>query len=90
MAKQKAATLQISMAEYIRRLVARDLGSGVAHSDPAAVIGIGQSGGSDIAAEGKSAAAAIAEVLERAGGRAGGNSGREAAIAAVRAERDAR
>lgn len=32
----------------------------------------------------------LAEVLERAGGRAGGNIGREAAVAAVRAERDAR
>ena len=88
--KQKAATLGISMAEYIRRLIVRDLGSGETYADPAAIIGIGRSGGSDIAAEGKSAAAAIAEVLERAGGRTGGKIGREAAIAAVRAERDAR
>lgn len=33
---------------------------------------------------------ALAEVLERAGGRAGGNIGREAAVAAIRAERDSR
>lgn len=32
----------------------------------------------------------LAEVLDRAGGRAGGNIGREAAVAAIRAERDAR
>ncbi|MCE2512472.1 MAG: hypothetical protein J4F50_07945 [Acidimicrobiia bacterium] len=32
----------------------------------------------------------LAEVLERAGGRAGGNIGREAAVAAVRADRDSR
>ncbi len=62
MVKQKAATLGISMAEYIRRLVERDLGSVETHADPAAIIGIGRSGGSDIAFEGKSAvAAAVAE-----------------------------
>ena len=62
MVKQKAATLGISMAEYIRRLVEKDLGSNDTHADPSAIIGIGRSGGSDIAAEGKSAvAAAIAE-----------------------------
>ena len=60
--KQKAATLGVSMAEHIRRLVDRDLGSSDAHGDPATIIGIGRSGGSDIAAEGKSAvAAAIAK-----------------------------
>lgn len=32
----------------------------------------------------------LAEVLDRAGGRAGGNIGFEAAVAAVRAERDTR
>lgn len=88
--KQKAAALGLSMAEYIRRLVDRDLGSSDAPRDPSAIIGIGRSGGSDIAAESKNATAAIAEVLERAGGRTGGNIGREAAVAAVRAERDAR
>ena len=61
-----------------------------AHTDLATTIGVGRSGGSDIAAEGEGAAAAIAVVLERAGGRTGGNIGREAAVAAVRAERDAR
>lgn len=62
MVKQKAATLGVSMAEYIRRLVEHDLGSSDTHADPAGIIGIGRSGGSDIAAEGKSAvAAAIAE-----------------------------
>ena len=32
----------------------------------------------------------LEEVLQRAGGRAGGNIGREAAVAAVRADRDSR
>ena len=58
MVKQKAATLGITMAEYIRRLVERDLGSSDTHADPATIIGIGRSGGSDIGAEGKSAVAA--------------------------------
>ena len=88
--KQKAAAFGISMAEYFRRLVDRDLGSSDALGDLTAIIGIGRSGDGDIAADGKNAAAAIAEVLERAGRRTGGNIGREAAVEAVRAERDAR
>lgn len=89
-AKQAAATSGISMAEYIRRLVERDLASSDAHDDPSATIGIGRSGDGQIAAEGKSDAATIADLLERARGRTGGNIGREAAVEAVRTERDAR
>ena len=60
--KQKAAALGITMAEYIRRLVDRDLGPTDTLADPGAIIGIGRSGGGDIAREGKDAiAAAIAE-----------------------------
>jgi len=52
----------ITMAEYIRQLVDRDLGPNGNFTDPSAIFGIGRSGGSDIAQEGKQAiAAAIAE-----------------------------
>lgn len=68
MAKQKAATMGISMAEYIRRLVDRDLDPVETVADPAAIIGIGRSGDSDIATEGKRAAVAAA-VAEQARGR---------------------
>lgn len=54
-AKQKAANLGITMAEYIRRLVAQDLDDVAPQTSPAAIIGIGRSGGSDIAHEGKQA-----------------------------------
>ena len=56
--KRKAAGLGITMAEYIRRVVDADLASAEPQAGPAAIIGIGASGGSDIAAEGKSAVAA--------------------------------
>lgn len=50
-ARLRASELGVSLAEYVRRLVARDLGapSGTAH--PAAVFDLGSSGGggSDIA-----------------------------------------
>ena len=50
------------MAEYVRRLVDRDLQPTDTLADPASIIAIGRSGGSDIATEGKDAvAAAIAE-----------------------------
>jgi Ribbon-helix-helix protein, copG family len=55
--KQKAASLGITMAEYIRRLVDRDLAGVGPQASPAAIIGIGRSGGSDIAREGKRAVA---------------------------------
>ena len=38
------------MAEYIRRLLARDLGEEASRTDPAVVFDLGDSGGSDIAA----------------------------------------
>ena len=52
-AKQKAARLGITMAEYIRRLVDRDLGSVAPQADPSTIIAIGRSGGSDVATDGK-------------------------------------
>ncbi len=48
-ARQRAGDLGVSLAEYIRRLVARDLGSSPAAADPAAVFDLGASAGSDVA-----------------------------------------
>ena len=48
-ARQRASDLGVSLAEYIRRLVARDLGSPRATADPAAVFDLGASHGSDVA-----------------------------------------
>lgn len=48
-AKERAAEMGVSLAEYIRRLIARDLGSQTPHTDPSAVFDLGDSGGSDIA-----------------------------------------
>ena len=54
------------MAEYIRRLVDRDLGATDTLADPTSIIGIGRSGGSDIASEGKEAVAtAIADYASK-------------------------
>ena len=55
--KRKAAELGISMAEYIRRLVERDLGQTGPGADISAIFGIGDSGGSDIALDRKGATA---------------------------------
>lgn len=48
-ARQRASDLGVSLAEYVRRLVARDLGSGAMKADPTLVFDLGASGGSDIA-----------------------------------------
>ena len=48
-ARNRAAQLGISFAEYIRRLVARDLQQPHSVADPAAVFNLGTSGGSDVA-----------------------------------------
>ena len=60
--KQKAAALGITMAEYIRRLVDRDLGGSATSADVSSIIGIGRSGGSDIASEGT--AVAVSEAVD--------------------------
>lgn len=59
--KRKAAELGISMAEYIRQLIERDLAAPETQADISAIFGLGDSGGSDIAAEGKSA---VGEAIE--------------------------
>ena len=48
-ARARAAELGISLAEYIRRLVARDLGTPAPRGDISAIFDLGSSGGSDIA-----------------------------------------
>lgn len=50
-ARQKAAELGISLAEYIRRLLARDLERPRPSADPSVVFDLGDSGGSDVARE---------------------------------------
>jgi hypothetical protein len=48
-ARTRAGELGISLAEYVRRLVAEDLGGRTPASDPTLVFDLGSSGGSDIA-----------------------------------------
>lgn len=55
--KRKAADLGISMAEYIRRLVERDLNQSDSSAEISAIFGIGDSGGSDISIDRKQATA---------------------------------
>ncbi len=50
-ARKRAAQLGISLAEYIRRLIGRDLGEPQWPTDPSAIFNLGNSGGSDIAHE---------------------------------------
>ena len=48
-ARQRASDLGVSLAEYVRRLVTRDLGSAQTKAAPDLVFDLGRSGGSDIA-----------------------------------------
>ena len=48
-ARKRAAQLGISLAEYIRRLVARDLQGTQPSVDPSIVFNLGTSSGSDVA-----------------------------------------
>ncbi len=62
-ARRRAAQLGVSFAEYVRRLVARDLTEPTPAADPSAVFALGDSGGSDVARDkdamiGEAAAAA--------------------------------
>jgi hypothetical protein len=49
LARERAAQLGISLAEYMRRLVARDLGPKARPADPSAVFNLGRSSASNIA-----------------------------------------
>ncbi len=48
-AKQRATEMNVSLAEYIRRLVARDLGAARQAASPELIFDLGSSGGSDVA-----------------------------------------
>jgi hypothetical protein len=61
-ARQRASELGVSLAEYVRRLVARDLARPQANADVTRVFDLGRSGGSDVA---KNKNAMIAEVVQR-------------------------
>jgi hypothetical protein len=50
-ARQRAADQGISLGEYVRRLVDRDLGQPRAAREPSAVFNLGKSGGSDVASD---------------------------------------
>jgi hypothetical protein len=50
-ARRRAGDLGISLAEYVRRLVTRDLGVSRRVADPASVFDLGASGGADVAAD---------------------------------------
>jgi len=67
-ARRRASDLGVSLAEYIRGLVARDLGGAAAQAAPALVFDLGNSGGSDIAKD-KHAMVAQAVVSARTGRR---------------------
>jgi hypothetical protein len=48
-ARERAAQLGLSLAEYVRRLVVRDLGEPERRVDASMVFNLGSSGGSDVA-----------------------------------------
>lgn len=48
-ARERASHLGVSLAEYIRRLVARDLGEAPRTTDASVIFALGNSGGGDIA-----------------------------------------
>jgi hypothetical protein len=48
-ARQRASDLGVSLAEYVRRVVAKDLGSPHKAADASMVFDLGSSGGSDVA-----------------------------------------
>ena len=61
-ARQRANDLGVSLAEYVRRLVARDLGARTRAANTAAVFDLGKSAGSDVA---KNKDAMIGEALSQ-------------------------
>lgn len=48
-ARRRANELGVSFAGYVRRLISRDLGEPEPSRDPSRVVGLGDSGGSDVA-----------------------------------------
>ena len=62
-ARQRAADLGISLAEYMRRLVMRDLGGASSSANPKLVFDLGRSAGSNVA---RNKDAMIAEAMAAA------------------------
>lgn len=50
-ARRRASDTGVSLAEYVRRLVARELGRPEPKADPAFIFDLGSSAGSDVAVE---------------------------------------
>ena len=61
LARQRAGEIGVSLAEYVRRLVARDLARPEARADVSSIFDLGASGGSNIAVDKDSM---IAEAFE--------------------------
>lgn len=68
-ARQRASELGVSLAEYLRRLVARDLTRPTARADVDGIFDLGNSGGSDIAKDKDSMIAESLDVSRRRGRR---------------------
>lgn len=64
-ARKRANELGISLAEYVRRLVAEDLDRPDRSVDPSAVFNLGGSGGSDVAS---SKDAMVGDAMSRGSG----------------------
>jgi hypothetical protein len=62
-ARQRASELGVSLAEYMRRLVSRDLAGPKAEADVTCVFDLGRSGNSDVA---KNKESMIAEAFQSA------------------------
>jgi hypothetical protein len=71
-ARQRASELGVSLAEYVRRLVARDLSGPQIKANVSCVFDLGNSGGSDVA---KDKDSMIAEAFQHAPGKSRRNSG---------------
>jgi hypothetical protein len=63
-ARQRASDMGLSLTEYIRRLVSRDLGGRPGASNPAVLFDLGSSRGSDVA---RNKDAMLAEAFTSAG-----------------------
>ncbi len=68
-ARQRASELGVSLAEYFRRLVARDLTRPKATIEVDGIFDLGNSGGSDIAKHKDSMIAESLDILRRRGQR---------------------
>jgi hypothetical protein len=67
-ARRRASELGISLAEYLRRLVRRDLGEPSTPGDVGSLFALGDSGGSDVAADKDAYVAASVRRGRRTGG----------------------